>query len=110
MTETHLSRNGLAFLDQNPRAAATLTSTDQLEAVDDFAEHHAGGLIVLFRYTEDGRCMKMHDSWGDEDTVVVHTYDPDNPEDPAETVQSFTSGTDALAAFLTFDEGEVSNG
>lgn len=91
-----MSRDTARFLDQNDLAALTLHPDD----VEGFAEHHSGGLYVMFGYAADGRCVKMHDSWGDTDVVVVHTYDPDISDDPEERVEEFTSGSGALIRFL----------
>ena len=87
------------FLAQNERAAATLEE-DEIEG---YAEHHAGGLYVLFGYTPapEGRCVKLHDSWGDDEYVVVHIYDPENADDPDEIVLSFRDGATAFKHFLT---------
>lgn len=67
------------WLEQNEIAARGLTE-DEVRAAEDFAEHHAGGLFVLGCYV-DGKpelYVKMHDSWGDEDKVVVHVYHHDD--------------------------------
>jgi hypothetical protein len=90
------------FLDQNEIAAATLTR-DEVEA---FAEHHAGGLHVLGSYFDNGErsgYVKMHDSWGDDENVIVHEYDPDNPDpdDDDDIVHEFSTGRAALDYFLT---------
>lgn len=86
-----------AFLDQNLLAGETLERAD----VVDYVEHHAGGLLVLGGYRDDdsGHYVKMHDSWGDEGTVIVHEYDPDDWEG-FERVNHFRNGREALDFFL----------
>lgn len=91
-----MNQNGQAFLLQNEMAAATLT----LDEVAPYAEHHSGGLIVLAGSAADGRSVKMHDSWGDDGSVIVHAYDPAEAEDPSETVDEFATGSAALDRFL----------
>lgn len=90
------------FLEQNNDAAETLSADD----VALFAQHHAGGLYVLLDYAPDGRCVKLHDTWGGDGPVIVHVYDPDKPDDPAEVVESFKTGREALARFHTLIDGE----
>lgn len=95
------------FLAQNEIAAATLT----LDDIEGWAEHHAGGLMVLmFNNLPDGRVVKLHDSWGDpEDAVVVHTYDPDKPDDEDETIAYFMTGRVAFDHFLSLTSGAGRN-
>lgn len=89
--------DGERFLAQNLIAAATLNADE----VEGWAEHHAGGLYVLmFNNLPDGRVMKLHDSWGDDVSVVVHTYDPDQADDDAETVLHFDTGREAFEHFI----------
>lgn len=88
------------FLNQNPLTAASLTP-EQLEAIEPYAEHHAGGLFVLGKHLEGDRYAKVHDSWGDDGSVVLHAYDPDEPDDPAETITEYATGHEAIVAFLS---------
>lgn len=86
------------FLSQNEIAAATLLAGD----VEGYAEHHAGGLIVLLRHLDNGWLVKLHDSWGADEEVVVHRYDP-NADDPefsdTEEVWAFQTGAEAFRFF-----------
>ena len=88
------------FLHQNPLSAKGLTEKD----VEDYTQFHSGGLIVLLRYLEGDWLVKLHDSWGSDEEVVVHRYDP-NVDDPefseTEKVWAFT---DAAEAFRFFQE------
>jgi hypothetical protein len=92
---------GRAFLEQNQVCAETL----DLEEIAWAAEHHSGGLFVLGSHSaEDGYYVKMHDTWGpgkpdEPGNVVVHEYDPDDPEGYDE-VSYFDTGTEAYADFL----------
>lgn len=101
------------FLAQNDDAARGLTD-DELATVEQYAEHHAGGLFVLWRYIErtvDGPdlSVKMHDSWGGDDgegrNIVVHVYSTD--DDSVDVVNYYATGSEALAAFLTADDTTV---
>lgn len=85
------------FLEQNEDASTGLTEGD-LAAVVAHAEHHAGGLFVLWRPLEDGLSVKMHDDWGGDEGVVVNTYDSEDPD--MDAVEFFDNGHDALARFL----------
>lgn len=102
------SRDMARWLEQNHRAAETITP-EQIRAVAQYAEHHAGGLFVLGGDTPGDHYVKCHDSWGDDASVIVHTYDPD-AEDPefsdTETIAEYATGTEAVAAFLLAVEGE----
>jgi hypothetical protein len=95
------------FLHQNERVAATITA-EQRDAIEHYAEHHSGGLYVLGRELDDGRYVKLHDSWGDDEYVVVHAYDPMGGsrrverDDEEETY--FKKGSDAIDAFLYYEE------
>lgn len=84
------------FVRQNPD---TMTDLDY-DQVAEYVEHHAGGLMVMERPLADSRMVKMHDTWGDDGPVVVHTYSRVLAEDPNETVEHFATGADALACFL----------
>jgi hypothetical protein len=93
------------FIEQNPLTMAGFGPNDDLDAMEEYVTHHAGGLVVLLRHLGDGRCVKLHDSWSDEEGVVVHTYDPDyegeRPDgDPHEDMAFYDNGTDALSAFM----------
>lgn len=92
------------FLRQNERFAADLAPED-VATLELYAEHHAGGLFVLGRPLDDGRYVKAHDSWGDDESIVVHAYDPDD-SDADDVEEYFTSGRKALAAFLAYDDTE----
>lgn len=95
------------FLDQNTDFARGLTEDDR-ETVDAFAEHHAGGLIVLWRPMEvDGLSVKAHDDWSDQDSIVVHVYDSPDPD--RDWVRLFANGHDALAAFLSVTVADLLN-
>lgn len=87
------------FLAQNDEFAEGLTAED-LDVIEMYAEHHCGGLYVLGRDLDGGRYVKLHDSWGPDECVVVHTYDPAIYPDETETVEMFTSLHEAIAAFL----------
>lgn len=91
------------FLAQNTLVAESITDADT-KAVEDFAEHHAGGLYVLGRPVGDGRYIKLHDSWGDDEMIVVHAYDPNDQDDESESETYYANGSDAVAAFLTFGQ------
>lgn len=101
---TYNTPDARAFLEQNEIAAATLTVME----IAPYAEHHCGGLFVLGCPVGSDRYAKLHDSWGGEDTVVLHIYNPDfefagegdDDFDPDETVQHFDTGREAFAAFL----------
>lgn len=86
------------FLRQNETFAADLTEED-VATVQLYAEHHAGGLYVLWRDLEDGLSVKTHDSWGGDTDIVVHIYDAEDPDLQRE--RYFTSGHEALACFLS---------
>lgn len=97
------------FLAQNTRAAETITP-ELAERVAPYAQHHAGGLYILLDWTGD-LCVKLHDSWGDDEHVVVHAYDPDydgdRPDgDPLERVEEFTTGREAVERFLSIIDGD----
>lgn len=107
MDEQYAARE---FLAQNDDAAKGLTDAE-LETVEQYAEHHAGGLFVLWRYVErtvDGPdlSVKMHDSWGGDDEegrgIVVHVYSTD--DDSHDVVNYYATGTEAVAAFLAADD------
>lgn len=87
------------FLEQNTLAAGDLDE-DDLETVRDHAEHHAGGLYVLWRPIDDEWSVKLHDSWGDSEHIVVHTYRPFGDDLEDDVILEFTSGHAALEAFL----------
>lgn len=88
--------NAAAFLAQNDLSAATLTA----KQVAPYAQHHSGGLVVLAGYDKvTGQCVKMHDSWGDDGEIVLHTYDP-NADDESETMVFYGVGSTAFARFL----------
>lgn len=98
------------FLAQNEDVAAVLDD-DDLATIDQYAEHHAGGLYVLWRYIErtvDGPdlAVKMHDSWGGDDgegrNIVVHVYSTE--DDSHDVCNFYETGHEALAAFLAADE------
>ena len=96
------------FMDQNTLTTATLTEEDR-ENLEVWAEHHAGGLYVLLGYLHDGRIIKMHDSWGDDDKVVIHIYNPDHDghqDDPGESETYFHTGHVAGQVFLALVEGQ----
>ena len=96
-----------AFLAQNPLCAEGLT----VEQIEDHTAPHSGGLVVLLRGLGDGVLVKMHDSWGGDEEIVVHRYDPDEAEPQTseiETVWVFAGSgsraTDAAEAFKFFEE------
>lgn len=86
------------FLAQNPLAAETLA--DKIETIEPFAEHHAGGMVVLADYSgvKPGLYVKLHDSWGPEDKVIVHEYDPDDLG--VDDVWTFDTGSEAFDFFI----------
>lgn len=110
MADTIQIHDARAFLAQNDDAARGLTDAE-LTTVEMYAEHHAGGLYVLWRYIEDmadkpeGLCVKMHDSWGGDDgegrNIVVHVYSTE--DDSHDVVNYYATGVEAIAAFLTAD-------
>lgn len=102
---THLDEMG-RFMAQNTLAAQTVTP-EQAEQADAFAEHHCGGLYVLGAPLGE-RYVKCHDSWGDEGTVVVHAYDPEDGGTP-DDVWHFPTGEQAVARFLDLVEGHPSS-
>lgn len=89
------------FLAQNDEFASSLT-TEDLEVVENYAEHHAGGLFVLWRWLGDDWCVKAHESWGGDDgegrNMVVHVYNTEDPDH--DTVTFYATGHEAVAAFL----------
>lgn len=98
------------FLAQNPLFAKGLTDTDR-EVIDDLAEPHSGGLVVLGMPLSGTLYVKAHDSWGDDGKVVVHTYDTE--EDDSDGViagatgdveEYFDNGHAALARLLQIVE------
>lgn len=99
-------RDTLAFLAQNYAFAATLDTVSPADqaTLDDYAEHHAGGLFVLLRYMDSGPLpiVKCHDTWGDTgpngEAIVVHWYDPD--DEAQSVVRYYATAGEALAAFL----------
>lgn len=99
MVADPMSAEARTFFDQNATAAQSLT-VDQVEA---FADHHAGGLVVLWRSLSDDWSVKMHDSWGgpddDGNDVIVHVY-RNSDEDPRDTVTYYATGREAYAAFM----------
>lgn len=97
------SADSIRFLNQNDIAAATLTAKE----IDGYAEHHAGGLYVLmWNNLPNGYCMKMHDTWGDpaDGAVVLHIYDPENPDDAEESMLYYATGSAAFEQFLAIVE------
>lgn len=92
--------DGERFLSQNDVFAADLTDDDR-ETVEEYAEHHAGGLYVLWRDLGDGLSVKAHDDWGEGETAIVHVYDSENPD--RDDVVFFTSGHQALEVFLAMN-------
>lgn len=105
---------GQRFLEQNDAALTGLTAED-VETVDFYAEHHAGGLYVVGGRMPDGRYVKAHDTWGDPDDgeVVVNAYDPDSDRDEwgdniadttGDAVEYFDTMHDALARFRALVE------
>lgn len=86
-----------AFLDQNTVFARDLTEDDRA-TVGLYAQHHAGGLFVLWRELEGTLNVKAHDDWGGDTEAVVHVYDSEDPD--VSMVSFFTSGHEALAEFL----------
>jgi len=110
MSYTTNSHDVRAFLDQNPDSVADLNTAD-LDTLDQYAEHHAGGLFVLWRPIErlvDGPdlSVKMHDSWGGDDgegrNIVVHVYSTE--DDSHDVCNFYETGHEAIAAFLAADE------
>lgn len=91
----------IRFLEQNELAADTITPEQLATLENGFAEHHAGGLFVLIRRVGE-RYLKLHDSWGDENMVVLHCYDPGSPDDPSEVEVYFKDGRTAVDAFLAW--------
>lgn len=70
-----------AFLAQNGYAAETL----EYDEIAPYAEHHAGGLVVLGEMsTRAGYYVKVHDTWGEAgpngEEIIVHEYPLDEPE------------------------------
>lgn len=92
------------FVRQNPRTCLTI----EHDQIDEYVSHHAGGLRVMDRWVDDKRIVKMHDSWGGEDSVVVHVYDPENADDPDEIVKHFSTGAAAFEYFKALPDGEAS--
>lgn len=107
-SEHVLNDDMLRWLEQNDIAKATMTAL-QCAQVEGYAEHHAGGLYVLMherRVGDNWVCTKLHDSWGDDGQVVVHTYSPDLETDDT-TIQReeyFDTGKKAVEAFLALDD------
>jgi hypothetical protein len=95
-----------AWLRQNDIAAETMTP-EQVDATEDFSTHYAGGLVVLLYHLSDGRCVKVHDSWGGDSKVVVDTYDPDGDEGGDEGTEYFTLGADAIDRFLSIIDNDT---
>lgn len=95
------------FLAQNDLFREGLTE-DDYEMVHAFADHHAGGLIVLWRpFDVDGLSVKAHDSWGGDDDIVVHVYDSEDPD--RQWMRFFDNGHDALNAFLSVTEADLTS-
>lgn len=79
-----------AFLEQNTDTAEGLTP-EQIETLTPYAQHHAGGLFVLFGKTDDADrpMVKLHDDWGDDGeahagltrSICVHEYNADPAHD-----------------------------
>ncbi len=84
---------GADFVLQNTLAAATIPE----EAMDQWSQHHAGGLVVLIGEAGGKHYVKLHDSWSDEDTVVVHIYPMDDSDEGV--VFHFKRGDHAIAFF-----------
>lgn len=84
------------FIDQNELTAKTVTAAE----VEGWVEHHAGGLYVLISPLAGGRYVKMHDSWGDDGKVVVHTYHPDVEDGETDSEDYFDTGREAYLHFL----------
>src|SRR5690348_9087135 len=104
VVESVETEEGQAFLEQNSLFAKAGLSAPHLEAVDQFAEHHCGGLFVLGR-PEDGLIVKCHESWGpgrpdEPGDIVVHIYDPHGD---TEAVRYYDDPADAIADFLLAD-------
>lgn len=90
--------DGERFAEQNPDVMRGLAGED-LETVDRYSNHHAGGMWAISRDLEDDWQVKCHDTWGDPEdgAIVVHVYDPE--DDTHEHVAYFADGASALAAF-----------
>lgn len=103
---TLTTTDGKNFVAQNTFFVTDLTDADHT-TIDSYAEHHAGGLVVLGRHIDPVWYVKAHDTWGpgtpeEPGDIVVHLYRVEDDEDgeDEEQVLYFTSGTAALAAFL----------
>jgi hypothetical protein len=107
MTTGILNAEMRRFLAQNERTAATMTDAVAL-AAEPYADHHSGGLYVLIRSLggDPERYVKMHDSWGDDEFIVVHAYDPLNP-DEGEHVAYLRTAEEAFTAFQNWERIEA---
>jgi hypothetical protein len=74
------TEDGARFAAQNDRLlhglmpAGAPLPVDVVAAIDEYASHHAGGLMVLEGQVSPGVHVKVHDSWGDDTNIVVHVY------------------------------------
>lgn len=91
------------FLEQNPLIAEQLEVAD----VESYVAHHAGNLIVLYGFTAQGDSVKMHESWGGDDVIVVHVYDTE--DDQRDVVLDYDHARDALEAFTMILEAPVAH-
>ena len=89
------------FNAQNDLGGVVLTAEEQ-DIIRRYADHHAGGLVVLWRSLTDDLSVKLHDSWGEDGPVVVHVYDADDPD--RDYIEEFADGHEAIARFLSIDE------
>ena len=104
--------DGGAFLGQNAAFATTLETLDPVDmatALDGYAGHHSGGLMVLWREIDGGLMVKCHDSWGGPDDdgreIVVHTYDAEGDgtlveDGGTDLVRYYATAGEAFAAFM----------
>lgn len=92
------TEDGTRFAQQNERVMEGLMANggtpldpDVIALIDEYASHHAGGLVVLQGAVSPGVYVKVHDSWGDDTNIVVHLYaaDDDPMNGALDMVQEF---------------------
>jgi hypothetical protein len=95
----------LDFIQQNPLACEDLTVSE----IETFAEHYAGGLVVLAGYPmRENFYVKLHDSWSDTTDIVVHEYHLEDPDQ--QTERYFTDSRRAFEYFMHAITGQGLDG
>jgi hypothetical protein len=102
-----MSSDLASFVTQNMTMVSGMTE-DQMEMIDTYVDHHAGGLYVLWRdLGEENLSVKAHDSWGGDDEIVVLFYDADVPVRERVIYFAASEGEEAFDKFLTATSADL---